>query len=845
MKAISILVQRYLLLNKKRTVAVIAGIILALTVSTIVMSFSNAIFNELEEKITERNGSQHATIHGLSEEQYLVLEKSAKTAAVSISRKCSHEGNYDNRICADVKFRKLSRTVYKDTAFLCEAVGMQKLSDEMSLVLPDESLMPYDVTFNEELLDLHGLGYSDGIGIKGAVLGLEVLVVILASLIMYSSFALSAFEKAGYLGTLGAVGATRLQKAGVIYGEAVFEGVIGIPLGILCGCAVCRGLQQVLESEYSLSMKIMPSNTNLVLLAILGIILVGISCSLPAMRASGMTDIELSRDKVKISDKMKTMTDLIRASNRGQVIRRLSMKTIYTSRHKYIVYVVLLVSVICLLVDGVAYTRGARGDYYPKDDRDRLGLDIWAELYTDSESDIDEVFRHVSVNKAITECRLERILEPGGILLSDDQIKGDADNVKVNDFMGFSELKQKIRSADDGRIYEGALLHSQFIGIDDETFSRYAKECGFNADTNAEYPVIIDDYVSLKSGNNEERREIIDVQEGQELDILYSRYGDMDSAESVMDTAEGRIINVDQIMAGSLYCIGCTDKCPDIPYFSEIHENIEGYQERNLGNIRIYMPLSNFEMFIKDPAYKDMYGTHPDNTVAFNYVEYKSIRTILFCSAEDGQKAFSLKDNISGITDADTDRSIVGEIDRVAASAGLHKVQSRDSDRNTGTFPLMDNGFYSCSKTIWQRDVYFTSDEVLKIILGFGVILIIAVFVLMSIINNISTSVRLRGRELAVLQSSGMTAGQIRTMLTSENAAFGIIAWLIGIPFSLLLLIAVKSDFEWYSLDFKIPCDMLAVATIMVALVALIPAIHVNSLVNKLNIIESIRNRNV
>ena len=81
----------------------------------------------------------------------------------------------------------------------------------MSLVLPDESLMPYDVTFNEELLDLHGLGYSDGIGIKGAVLGLEVLVVILASLIMYNSFALSAFEKAGYLGTLGAVGATRLQ----------------------------------------------------------------------------------------------------------------------------------------------------------------------------------------------------------------------------------------------------------------------------------------------------------------------------------------------------------------------------------------------------------------------------------------------------------------------------------------------------------------------------------------------------------------------------------------------------------------------------------------------------------
>ena len=76
----------------------------------------------------------------------------------------------------------------------------------------------------------------------------------------------------------------------------------------------------------------------------------------------------------------------------------------------------------------------------------------------------------MSVNKAITECRLERILEPGGILLSDDQIKGDADNVKINDFMGFSELKRKIRSADDGRIYEGALLHPQFIGIDDETF---------------------------------------------------------------------------------------------------------------------------------------------------------------------------------------------------------------------------------------------------------------------------------------------------------------------------------------------------------------------------------------
>ena len=121
--------------------------------------------------------------------------------------------------------------------------------------------------------------------------------------------------------------------------------------------------------------------------------------------------------------------------------------------------------------------------------------------------------------------------------------------------------------------------------------------------------------------------------------------------------------------------------------------------------------------------------------------------------------------------------------------------------------------------------------------------MIIAVFVLMSIINNISTSVRLRGSELAVLQSSGMTAGQIRAMLTSENAAFGIIAWLVGIPFSLFLLIAVRSEFDWYSLDFKIPYDMITVVTIMAALVSLIPAIHVNSLVKKLNIIESIRSK--
>ena len=821
------------------------GIVLALTVSTIVMSFSNAIINEMERIITDRNGSQHVTMHGLSKDQYLVLKKSDKVAAVNLSKKCSHEENYDNLLCADVKFRKLSHSVYKDTTFLCESVGMPKLPDEMSLVLPDESLMPYNVTFNEELLDLHGLGYSDGLGIKGAVIGLEALVVILASLIMYNSFALSAFEKAGYLGTLGAVGATRIQKAGVIYGEAVFEGMIGIPLGILFGCAVCRCLQQALESEYSLSMRIMPSLTNLLLLAMLGIILVGFSCSLPALRASGMTDIELSRSQVRISDKMKAMTDLTEASNRRQVIRKLSMKTIYTDRSKYLIYVLLLVSVICLFVDGVAYTRGVRGDYYPKDDRDRPELDIWAELYTDSESAVDDMFRRVSGSEAITECKLERILEPGGMLLSDDQIKCDADYIKINDFMGFSELKRKVRSADDGRIIEGALLHPQFIGIDDVTFERYAKECGFNTKIDAEYPVIIDDYVSVKTGNAEERREIIDAREGRDLEFLYSRYGDMDSAETVMDQTEGRLINVDQILAGRVYCLGCTDKCPNIPYFSEIHDNIEGYQERNMGCIRIYMPLSSFNKFIKDPAYADMYGTHPDNTAAFNYVEFKSIRTILFCSADDKQNAFSFRDNISGTSDADDDRDIIDVIDRAAEGAGLHKVQSRDSDRNTGTFPAMDKGFYTCSKAVWQRDVYFTSDEILKLILGFGVIVIIAVFVLMSIINNISTSVRLRGSELAVLQSSGMTAGQIRAMLTSENAAFGVIAWLVGIPLSLFLLIAVRSEFDWYSLDFKIPYDMIIAATITADLVSLIPVIHVNSLVKKLNIIESIRNRNV
>jgi len=78
-----------------------------------------------------------------------------------------------------------------------------------------------------------------------------------------------------------------------------------------------------------------------------------------------------------------------------------------------------------------------------------------------------------------------------------------------------------------------------------------------------------------------------------------------------------------------------------------------------------------------------------------------------------------------------------------------------------------------------------------------------------------------------------------------ENAVYGLIGCIIGIPTSFILLREVYLEFaRYYELDWTMPWDVVPLQVLICILVLVLPMIHTKVQMRHLNIIESIRNEN-
>ena len=130
--------------------------------------------------------------------------------------------------------------------------------------------------------------------------------------------------------------------------------------------------------------------------------------------------------------------------------------------------------------------------------------------------------------------------------------------------------------------------------------------------------------------------------------------------------------------------------------------------------------------------------------------------------------------------------------------------------------------------------------------MGYGIVVLIVTLLLTNIFQSISMSIRVRKREFAIYQSMGMTADILRKMLCMENAVYGLVGCIIGIPISFILLREVYLEFaRYYELDWTMPWDLVPLQVLICLFVLVLPMIHTKSQMKHLNIIESIRDENI
>jgi putative ABC transport system permease protein len=137
---------------------------------------------------------------------------------------------------------------------------------------------------------------ESGSGTVGPILLLAVVILAASSTIIYNNFQISVTERMRQFGMLRAIGATPMQIAVLVIGEAHLLSLAAIPLGILAGVGSAALLAQTLTLLQSAIGIISVPLWSLVVSALVGQIAVLVSAFLPALFAARISPMAAIRN---------------------------------------------------------------------------------------------------------------------------------------------------------------------------------------------------------------------------------------------------------------------------------------------------------------------------------------------------------------------------------------------------------------------------------------------------------------------------------------------------------------------------------------------------------------------
>lgn len=154
-----------------------------------------------------------------------------------------------------------------------------------------------------------------------------------------------------------------------------------------------------------------------------------------------------------------------------------------------------------------------------------------------------------------------------------------------------------------------------------------------------------------------------------------------------------------------------------------------------------------------------------------------------------------------------------------------------------------DYNLYNVDKEKKSSESLFT----LIAIFLYGFITVIALIGITNIFNTITTSVELRAREFATLKSVGMTKREFNKMVSLESIFYGLKSLIIGIPIGSILSYIIYKALIDGDLEFAYTYPTKAVIISIFAVLILVTVIMKYSIskINKQNTIETIRNDNI
>lgn len=163
---------------------------------------------------------------------------------------------------------------------------------------------------NTDLLMAQGAYNNDNFNlVLYSLAAILIAIIIFASVaLIYNAFAISVSSRTKQFGLLSSIGATKRQMKSMVFREAVFLSLIGIPIGILCGLGGIGVTLYFIGDKFSfmnignenVKMVMDFSPLSVIIAAVIAFVTVLISAYIPSKRCASVTAIEAIRQNKDI-----------------------------------------------------------------------------------------------------------------------------------------------------------------------------------------------------------------------------------------------------------------------------------------------------------------------------------------------------------------------------------------------------------------------------------------------------------------------------------------------------------------------------------------------------------------
>lgn len=124
---------------------------------------------------------------------------------------------------------------------------------------------------------------------------------------------------------------------------------------------------------------------------------------------------------------------------------------------------------------------------------------------------------------------------------------------------------------------------------------------------------------------------------------------------------------------------------------------------------------------------------------------------------------------------------------------------------------------------------------------AYSFIAIISLIAVANVFNTISTNIKLRRRELAMLRSVGMSDRDFNRMMRFECVFYGMKALLFGLPVAIVCSWFIHKGFVVDEFDYILPWSSIGISVFSVLLIIFITMMYAVSQIKKENIIDALR----